>query len=150
MEDPLISSAKAEHARLSEQKSEIDSRLAELEVFLRVAQTISPAAARPRQAPTPPKNGRPTFKDQVVDGALQFLNDGRPKPVRDIVDALELVGPEIPGYNIAKKVARVSAVLYKSGLFNSSREERMVAEKGINHGAGAADISPSTETHASE
>jgi hypothetical protein len=126
MDDLMLEGARRELAELTKQMEATKQRIAELEVFIRVAATI---ALPSQQQPTdrarlslPAQSEKPlTFKDQVIAMTEEMLATTRWMKTKQIVERLEQNGVTIN--TRSNKVVRVSSILVKQkDKFSSSRK----------------------------
>jgi hypothetical protein len=117
MMDSMIVAARQEYSQLRLKAEAINKRIEELEIFLRVAQTIG------RNGSSPIKPAKPaTLKDQIISTAQEVLANGKFRPTRDIVAAIDKEGIELKGTE-SEKVLRVSSILVRE-------KDKFVSERG--------------------
>ena len=121
----ILTSAKQERAELVRQREAIDKRIADLDTFIQVANTIEVRIGDgdnevPFRTRIQPRK-RKSFKDRVISETEKMLAGGRTVPTREIVQELENHGLPVPGKD---KVTRISSILGKAnGKFRPDRSK---------------------------
>jgi hypothetical protein len=136
MEDTHVIAAQRECAELKRKLEALNTRIAELETFIRVAGTLAVSAApsgRPRLTrELVIEHGVPipqTFKAQVIKVTEDALTETKWMKTKDIVSRLEKSGVTIN--TAGNKVVRISAILVKEkDKFLSNRKRGWTLKQG--------------------
>lgn len=158
--DPILIEATQERERVEKSIDELRGRLAEIESFIHTYQELS-ARVSGRLVQTQDRVNigtllkakasvtelprRLTIKEMVVAKCEHLLGDGRPRPTRELVDALTIMGVPLQAQD---KLLQVSKILSTTPKFVADRARGWTlasATKSEGPDAGTSEPSVSNE-----